>query len=212
MPIENLIPNLQDPAFQVFADRVASFDPVTNLTPDDPPFMLAHGAQDNVVPLQQSERFYDLLVAAGRSPEFRMNPFANHVLPAGEYQSAYRFLIRQFMPPTAPPAPATLDISPLNLGQTGTLSICCGTPGDTFVTLLSTESAIDGRGFGTIYVSLPTAIIADVGSIDATGSATVSIPTPQVAQLLDQVVYWQGVIAHFATVSTTNPQVATIRP
>ena len=43
--------------------RAAS--PITHVTPDDPPLLLIHGDQDDVVPYTQSERFRERLVVAG---------------------------------------------------------------------------------------------------------------------------------------------------
>lgn len=39
--------------------------PVTYVSPDDPPFLILHGDKDNVVPLVQSQIFYNRLQAAG---------------------------------------------------------------------------------------------------------------------------------------------------
>jgi dipeptidyl aminopeptidase/acylaminoacyl peptidase len=44
--------------------------PITHVTPDDPPFLILHGTNDNVVPLEQSQMLYDLLVANGVPAEF----------------------------------------------------------------------------------------------------------------------------------------------
>jgi acetyl esterase/lipase len=41
--------------------------PVTYITPDDPPFLILHGDQDTVVPLEQSQILYDKLKAGGVS-------------------------------------------------------------------------------------------------------------------------------------------------
>jgi len=43
-------------------DNIVQASPVTYVTPDDPPFLLIHGDQDEVVPLEQSQLMYDLLV------------------------------------------------------------------------------------------------------------------------------------------------------
>lgn len=36
--------------------------PLTYVTPDDPPFLIMHGTADNIVPLEQSQIFYDKLI------------------------------------------------------------------------------------------------------------------------------------------------------
>lgn len=39
--------------------------PISHVTPDDAPFLLIHGDQDNLVPYQQSQLMYDKLLQAG---------------------------------------------------------------------------------------------------------------------------------------------------
>ena len=49
---------------------LAKASPVTYITPDDPPFLILHGDMDPVVPITQSQVFYDRLVAGGVSATF----------------------------------------------------------------------------------------------------------------------------------------------
>jgi len=46
-------------------DNFLQASPVTHVTPDDPPFLLIHGDQDEVVPLEQSKLMYERLVQTG---------------------------------------------------------------------------------------------------------------------------------------------------
>lgn len=46
-------------------DNILQASPVTHVTPDDPPFLLIHGSQDSVVPVEQSQLMYDRLVEMG---------------------------------------------------------------------------------------------------------------------------------------------------
>lgn len=39
--------------------------PITHVSPDDPPFLIMHGDRDQLVPIQQSQLFYDMLKARG---------------------------------------------------------------------------------------------------------------------------------------------------
>ena len=43
-------------------DNIAQASPISYVTPDDPPFLLIHGDQDEVVPYEQSQLLYDRLV------------------------------------------------------------------------------------------------------------------------------------------------------
>lgn len=53
-------------------------NPITYVTPDDPPFLIVHGDQDPVVPLQQSELLYHALKSAQRSVHFHTIHGAGH--------------------------------------------------------------------------------------------------------------------------------------
>lgn len=78
-------------AVQLFPERVASADPTTYLTPDDPPFLIAHGTADLAVPYDQSEllwraaventglewQFEPVLDAAHGGPEFDVEAAAS---------------------------------------------------------------------------------------------------------------------------------------
>ena len=44
-------------------EKVKLANPETYITKDDPPFFIEHGSKDNTVPVQQSENFYEKLVA-----------------------------------------------------------------------------------------------------------------------------------------------------
>jgi acetyl esterase/lipase len=45
--------------------NIVEASPITYITPDDPPFLLIHGDEDDVVPYEQSQLMYDKLVQAG---------------------------------------------------------------------------------------------------------------------------------------------------
>jgi len=42
---------------------LARGSPINYVSPDDPPFLIVHGEKDNIVPLEQSQALYDLLLA-----------------------------------------------------------------------------------------------------------------------------------------------------
>jgi dipeptidyl aminopeptidase/acylaminoacyl peptidase len=56
--------------------RAAS--PVTYVSKDDPPFLIVHGDQDQLVPVRQSERLHTALQAAGVPSELVILPGAGH--------------------------------------------------------------------------------------------------------------------------------------
>ncbi len=48
--------------------RLAS--PITHVSPDAPPFLIAHGTRDETVPIEQGERLYHALTGVGATAEF----------------------------------------------------------------------------------------------------------------------------------------------
>ena len=59
-------------ALQSCPQSATDASPLSHVTPDDPPFLLVHAAEDCVVPSAQSTRFYDALRAAGVSATLRL--------------------------------------------------------------------------------------------------------------------------------------------
>jgi enterochelin esterase family protein len=53
-------------------DRVAKANPITYVTPDDPPILIVHGDEDKLVPLNQSELLFAALQKAGVESRFEV--------------------------------------------------------------------------------------------------------------------------------------------
>lgn len=53
-------------------------NPITYIDPKDPPVLILHGEEDNLVPMQQSEIFYDAMVKAGVKTKFVRVKNAGH--------------------------------------------------------------------------------------------------------------------------------------
>ncbi len=63
---------------------LAEASPVSHVDADDPPFLIIHGEDDGLVPIEQSEVLYQSLLAAGVPAEFVRVANANHgFAPAG---------------------------------------------------------------------------------------------------------------------------------
>ena len=63
--------------------KVKAADPITYITPDDPPVLIEHGTADGIVPYPQSKRFAQAVserVGPGRAT-LRVFPGAGHVDP-----------------------------------------------------------------------------------------------------------------------------------
>ena len=69
-------------------------NPIGHVTADDPPFFIAHGSIDPVVPLVQSKRLADALEEAGVFCEYEVIQGAGHSLPPDVDYAAIEFLKR----------------------------------------------------------------------------------------------------------------------
>lgn len=88
-----------DPDWADWVALVQSAGSANHVSPEDPPFYIAHGTEDNRVPPSQSQELYDLLIAAGVPATLRMVPGAHHGLPDSEDQYVYAFLNTQLSAP-----------------------------------------------------------------------------------------------------------------
>lgn len=59
-------------------------NPITYVTPDDPPFLIMHGDKDPLVPWRQSEILRDALKAGEVDVTYHIEPGAGHSLPGPE--------------------------------------------------------------------------------------------------------------------------------
>jgi acetyl esterase/lipase len=59
-------------------DKAAQANPITYVTPDDPPFLIVHGDKDGTVPLNQSQLLFDALKQGGVSAHFHTIHGAGH--------------------------------------------------------------------------------------------------------------------------------------
>jgi acetyl esterase/lipase len=67
-------------------DRVAATNPITYVSADDPPFLIVHGDQDEIVPPHQSKILYDALQQAGVEVELYVVKDGGHAR-GGEFGS-----------------------------------------------------------------------------------------------------------------------------
>ncbi len=59
-------------------EKAARANPITCVTPDDPPFLIMHGDKDDLVPLNQSELLAEALKKAGVEATLHVVPGAGH--------------------------------------------------------------------------------------------------------------------------------------
>jgi acetyl esterase/lipase len=87
------IPETRPDLLPVFGGEanLSRYSPVTYASKDDPPFLIMHGDQDNVVPPELSQEFYDRLTAAGVQATLVMVSHAGHgFVPTGPGMSPSR--------------------------------------------------------------------------------------------------------------------------
>jgi acetyl esterase/lipase len=63
---------------QEYPQRVARLNPITYVTPDDPPFLILHGDRDATVPMHQSQLLAEALKKAGVQHQFHVIHGAGH--------------------------------------------------------------------------------------------------------------------------------------
>jgi acetyl esterase/lipase len=73
--------NLIRGPLQQTAERLRAANPLTWLSPEAPPFFIAHGDQDRLVPVEQSRILYEALRRAGVAAEFHLVPGGGHSVP-----------------------------------------------------------------------------------------------------------------------------------
>ncbi len=78
-------------------ERIALANPITHLTPDDPPILIMHGDKDNVVPVGQSQIFADALKAAGMKHELKVVTGAGHNMKMDERKAVLEFFRRTLL-------------------------------------------------------------------------------------------------------------------
>jgi acetyl esterase/lipase len=65
-------------AIQENKEKAARVNPITYVTPDDPPFLIVHGDADPTVPIHQSQLLFEALKKAGVSVHFHTIKGAGH--------------------------------------------------------------------------------------------------------------------------------------
>ncbi len=68
-------------------DKAARANPITYVSPDDPPFLIVHGEDDETVPIGQSELLYEALKKAGVEATFLRVAKAGHGFRPGSEPS-----------------------------------------------------------------------------------------------------------------------------
>jgi acetyl esterase/lipase len=113
---------------QDFPERTATANPITYVTPDDPPFLVMHGTLDKLIPFNQSELLADALNAAGVRVDFRPVAGAGHggspFTLSSLNPAVYAFLDEVLRDgPVAPtPAPVESEVAASTTGPVATIT------------------------------------------------------------------------------------------
>jgi acetyl esterase/lipase len=65
--------------------------PATHLRADQPPLLLLHGTDDDLVPPGSSQTFYGKVIAAGARAEIKLFPNTNHISILGDLSRPFRY-------------------------------------------------------------------------------------------------------------------------
>jgi acetyl esterase/lipase len=84
------------PAADFPEERDPEFSPVTYASSDDPPTLIIHGDQDNLVPLVQGQMMHDALSTAGALSELIVIEGAGHFFGAEDAEMASRQMLEWF--------------------------------------------------------------------------------------------------------------------
>jgi acetyl esterase/lipase len=77
-------------------ETLKAVNPITYITPDDPPFLIMHGTADTGVPYQQSKELYDALQTKGIGSELVLVPNANHIFEGASKEKTQELLDQVF--------------------------------------------------------------------------------------------------------------------
>jgi len=158
-------------------ERVATANPITYASADDPPLLAMHGTLDKLIPFNQSQLLVDALNAAGASAVLRPVQGAGHggtlFDKASNLQLVYDFLDASLadpaVPPPSPPTPG-IDLSVL-VQATDRNASESGDPGRFTVTRSSAG--------GDLAVSYTVSGTATAGDDYAALPGSVTIPAGQ---------------------------------
>ncbi|MCX7047085.1 MAG: alpha/beta hydrolase [Candidatus Sumerlaeota bacterium] len=78
--------------------RLEMANPITHVTPDDPPFFIGHGTKDILVPLAQSYKLHTALIGKQVPSIFKTVIGAGHSMPPAVGAQAVQFLIEKLKP------------------------------------------------------------------------------------------------------------------
>ena len=69
---------------------LAAASPITYVSPDDPPFLIMHGEEDDAIPPAQSEEFYQALKKVGVDATYHLLPKRGHWFDSPEYSQTVK--------------------------------------------------------------------------------------------------------------------------
>jgi acetyl esterase/lipase len=168
-------------AIQSYPERVATANPITYASADDPPLLAMHGTLDKLIPFNQSQLLVDALNAAGASATLRPVQGAGHggsvFDNSSNVQPVYNFLDTALLDPDipapTPPAPG-IDSSVVVQATDRNASEAGPDPGRFTVTRnssggdLTVTYTVSGTATaGDDYVALPGSVTIPAGQSSA---------------------------------------------
>ena len=93
-PIQDIIDHKNDPDYASLVALVNSANPITHITPNEPPFHIVHGDADDNVPLSQSQILHNALVNSSNASELVVIPGGPHLIAFEDYLPAFDALAK----------------------------------------------------------------------------------------------------------------------
>jgi acetyl esterase/lipase len=174
--------------------QVQSVNPATFFSAGDPPLFLAHGFDDLVVPVGQSQTFYAAAVQAGVEVELRVGLGIQHAASAVDYHRRALFFMRHFFAsPLAQPAPQLSVDRPITLGTPFTVTLVSPQPGADYLIYASPLPYFGAAApFGDVLIDPAFALPCFSGTLNQNGTAQHTAFLPAATTLEYFSIYFQA--------------------
>lgn len=201
-------------------ERVAMVNPISFLSPDDPPFLLMHGTVDNSVPFHQSELLYRALVNRGLVATFTPILDAGH--GGGNFDApatlsqVYDFFDQHLL--DLPDVRVSIHVNPVVAENAGAVQFKVARTGSTVGELAVGLTTAGTASAGQDHTAVPATVTIPVGETEASLTVTLAndgaVEGPETLSLVlrPTTSYRLAAEATLATVTIVDDETAGGRP
>jgi len=141
--VPDIYQNIGNPSYASLVSLVRSASPTWHVSANDPPALILHGTNDDVIPFSQSQLLYDAMLDRGVTVAFQSMPGVGHELPVGYEQQVFDFLQQHLGGSEGGGSDGILDV----LGGSSS--------GDAFGSSIAVIDDVNGDGIDDILVGAP---------------------------------------------------------